>query len=134
VHALAPELPVLKFLNQATEERVMSHINHNREDAMSTTTYTKADYEARVAAERADSMAQVVNEFGETRGELDKLFGLVKPADHWKGAIDAWVDGLTDLVALERAIIFFTGSVPTFAAGIGRVHVRAGGYWAAVGS
>ncbi len=106
----------------------MSHINHNPEDAMSK--YSNAE----IARERAESFAQVVNEFGETRGELDRLFELVKPKDHWKGAIDAWVPGLTDLVALKRAIIFFTGSAPVFEAGIGQVRVRAAGYWAAVGS
>lgn len=80
-----------------------------------------------IEEERAVSMAQVVNEHGETRGELARLFSLVEAVD-WREPIDAWVDGLTDLVALSRAVVFFTATVPTFEAGIGRVRVLAEGY------
>ncbi len=97
--------------------------------------FDKAYWDAVTARERAKSLAQVVNDLGETRGDLQVLFDLVSPVGRpWKGHIDAWVDGLTDLMALERAIIFFTGSVPEFEAGIGRIHVRADGYYAAIGS
>jgi hypothetical protein len=93
--------------------------------------------EARIAAERAASLAQIVakvNGVDVTRGELDEVFKLVQPKDNWKMPIDAVVPRGTKLAMLKEAVIFFTGSSPTIKQVRGGFRVTAAGYYAAVGA
>ncbi len=77
-----------------------------------------------------------------TRGELSAAFDRVANRSNWKGEIDAIVDvgGDVDVETIRAAVAFFTGSKATFAPMIGgtlpgcRYHVRAAGYYAAVGA
>jgi hypothetical protein len=72
-----------------------------------------------------------------TRGELWAAFNAVANKTHWKNPIDAVVD-LNDAERemLRKAVIFFTGSVPSFKPRKGsnlprcRYRVRATGYYA----
>lgn len=70
-----------------------------------------------------------------TREQLTKAFRAVQNPGHWKDEINCFCKKL-DRAATEEAIIFFTGSVPTFAR-VGRtplLRVKADGYWAAMGA
>ena len=85
-----------------------------------------------------------------TRGELEAAFNRVCDQERWKNPIDATIDAYSDdeLLVIREAIIFFTGSVPTFErvgsiaqpSVIGfsvlgaRVRVRAAGYYATIGA
>lgn len=77
-----------------------------------------------------------------TRGELSAAFDRVANRDNWKDRIDVVVDVANDveLATIREAVVFFTGSVPTFeprpGAGLPgcRYRVRAAGYYAAVGA
>lgn len=72
-----------------------------------------------------------------TRAELSKAFDVVKPADHWKNAIDARVAILTkrERIAIEEAVIFFAGCHADFTPlGGDLFRVTAIGYFAAVGA
>lgn len=76
-----------------------------------------------------------------TRGTLLKAFARVENRQNWKLAIDAVVDVANDrdLLTLREAVVFFTGSIPTFTPVGGalpgcRYRVTAIGYYAAVGA
>lgn len=97
----------------------------------------------------AESNAQVVSTvLGKpvTRGQLSVIFDKVNPAKfgtghHWKEAIDQIVIlSREEREMLHEAVIFFTGSVPTFedrggvAPRLRRYRVRAAGYFATIGA
>jgi hypothetical protein len=96
-----------------------------------------------MAEQRAWKVATVLGR-EVTWGELHDAFETVRPAEGWKDPIDAVVDvaGDFELLKLREAVIFFTGSVPTFAPKFGaglkpptcRYRVTAAGYYAAVGA
>lgn len=91
-----------------------------------------------------DSNAQVVDVIDGrpvTRGELSAQFDRVKNAEHWKNHIDAQVDVANDaeIDLIERAVVFFTGSVPHVvevraAGGMRTIRVRAAGYFRTIGA
>lgn len=69
--------------------------------------------------------------------QMRQAFEQVQNPKGWKFPINKVVDnpGQKNLACLTEAIIFFTGSVPTISeVGIGRVRIRAAGYYAAIGS
>lgn len=71
-----------------------------------------------------------------TRRELDALFSRAH-GDNWKERIDRVVVLKNDreLLGMREAVVFFTGSVPTFEAmGRNRYRVRAAGYYATIGA
>ena len=73
---------------------------------------------------------------GLTRGAAERLFDSVKNRQNWKLAVHGMVL-LEQKEAMEQAIIFFTGSVPTFAPSKeveGLLWVYAEGYYEAVGA
>jgi hypothetical protein len=93
----------------------------------------------------ADSNAQVVAKVlgtDVTRGELLAAFNRVANKLNWKLIIDALVelDEHREMAMIREAVIFFTGSVPTFAAIAGaakpkcRYRVTAAGYYQTVGA
>jgi hypothetical protein len=73
-----------------------------------------------------------------TRGQLSAAFALVADATNWKLPVDTTlahgVAAATGLGVLREAVIFFTGSVPTFEHEANGMRVRARGYYAAVGA
>lgn len=76
-----------------------------------------------------------------TRAELSAYFSRVETKENWKLAIDADVvlESDRDLLGTREAVIFFTGSIPTFRAlrsRGGRVtyNVTAAGYYVAIGA
>lgn len=75
-----------------------------------------------------------------SREALLAAFALVEDGENWKRAIHRCVDERADLDAIREAVVFFTGSVPTFttlasaANGAKVILVRAVGYYAAVGA
>src|SRR5689334_16707240 len=93
-----------------------------------------------ILAELAAMNQQVVARSGSmewTRGQLDALFERVRPAENWKNRIDAVVTLADDreMIGTREAVIFFTGSVPTFEPrGRNRYRVRAAGYYATIGA
>lgn len=112
-----------------------------------------ADVLANVNAEIESSMNQIVakvNGRDVTRRELRDAFKRVENPHHWKNRIDATIDATSDeeLLMIREAVIFFTGSVPTFervgsivVPGVigfsvmgARVRVRAAGYFATCGA
>jgi hypothetical protein len=69
-----------------------------------------------------------------TRDQLDKAFKEVANKENWKYPVDAEISE-QDRDITERAIIYFTGSVPLFTKKKnGRLRVRAVGYYVAIGS
>lgn len=69
-----------------------------------------------------------------TRDQLDDAFKKVANKEHWKYPVNAEISE-EDRDITERAIIYFTGSVPHFTKKKnGRLRVRAVGYYVAVGS
>jgi hypothetical protein len=97
-----------------------------------------------LATLKSESDAQIVGRVNGrpvTRGELSEAFDYVANRDNWKLPIDATVDlGPASMAMVREAVIFFTGSVPSFTA-VGpevdrcaRFRVRAAGYYAAVGA
>lgn len=76
---------------------------------------------------------QIIPEYGVTRGELSVAFKKVQNPENWKYAISATID-IKDQEIVKNAIIFFTGSVPTFHWVAGKVVVKAAGYYAAIGA
>jgi hypothetical protein len=100
-------------------------------------------YAIQFGLEIAESNAQVVGQVqGQpvTRGELSLAFARVQNRTNWKLAVDATVTLATnrEILVLREAVIFFTGSVPTFSVVISpdglRYRVQAAGYYAAVGA
>jgi hypothetical protein len=100
------------------------------------------DLQTIIDEERRASRAQVVaNVAGEpvTRGDLSDAFDHVADKSNWKLPVRATID--TRKVSLEmvkEAVVFFTGSVPTFSQ-LGRdgqpfFQVRAAGYYATCGA
>lgn len=98
-----------------------------------------------IEAEIAESNAQVVDTvFNKpvTRGGLSAAFDKVRNQQNWKMPVDAVVDvsGDFELQLIERAVIFFTGSVPSFHAKAGgalpgcRYRVCAAGYYKTIGA
>lgn len=101
-----------------------------------------------IQQEVAESMAQVVDRIDGrdvTRGELSAAFDRVKPADHWKNPIDATIKATAaERKLIERAIVFFTGSVamitpaPRTGTERGRkghyLRIRAAGYFRTCGA
>lgn len=78
--------------------------------------------------------AALTNGYGEPA--LRAAFEQVQNTENWKLPIDATVPVDSDLELLETAIIFFTGSQPSFMR-IGitdRIHVEAAGYYEAIGA
>lgn len=72
-----------------------------------------------------------------TRAELLRYFSLVENQTNWKSIIDATVEVPTDrdLAGIREAVIFFTGSVPSFEAAAARTfHVKAAGYYQTIGA
>lgn len=95
----------------------------------------------------AESANQVVAHVGRraiTRRELSTAFDIVAPKDHWKNPIDATIEvdfNTADLI--REAVVFFTGSVPTFEVietvkdrgdGKGKYRVTAAGYYNTIGA
>jgi hypothetical protein len=94
-----------------------------------------------VARIKAEGDAQVVAEVcgrRVTRGELSAAFDKVRNSAHWKNRIDAKVrvSGYEELQMIVEAIEFFTGSRAevSLAPEPETYHVRAVGYFAAIGS
>lgn len=72
-----------------------------------------------------------------TRDEVSAAFTAVQNKENWKARIDAVVTLADDraLLGMREAVIFFTGSIPTFdALGQNRYRVRAAGYYVAIGA
>ena len=76
-----------------------------------------------------------------TRQQLTDAFHLVANRDNWKKPIDADVTYPTDMprdmfeTIVKEAVVFFTGSVPTFERFYGdKVRVQAIGYYLAIGA
>jgi hypothetical protein len=83
-----------------------------------------------------------------TRAKLTEAFNLVAPKDGWKNPINAEVviDSDLRMLLIREAVIFFTGSVPTFDfsrsvrpikgtdGGAAIYRVRAAGYYATIGA
>lgn len=76
---------------------------------------------------------QWIGEYGVTRGELSAAFKKVQNSENWKLPIYSSID-IRDQEIVKNAIIFFTGSVPTFHWVCGKTMVKAAGYYAAVGA
>lgn len=89
---------------------------------------------------RAESDAQVVAQvFGldVTRGQLSLAFDQVADKANWKNPIDRVVRIASDrqMAFIREAVIFFTGSVPTFTAkGANKYRVTAAGYYNTIGA
>lgn len=89
-----------------------------------------------------DMIVAKVNGRDVTRGALVTAFDRVANKEHWKFPIDATVDVANDfeLGVIREAVIFFTGSVPTFEPRLGgelpgcRYRVRAAGYFRTIGA
>lgn len=67
---------------------------------------------------------------------LREAFSQVASRSNWKAPI-AWIIEGKDQALVEEAIIFFTGSVPTFTkaeGNTGRLVVKAEGYYSAIGA
>lgn len=72
-----------------------------------------------------------------TRQRLRDLFNVVASPENWKFRIDTVIDlDPADRDAMREAVIFFTGSVPTFSyTGNGiECAVKAAGYYATIGA
>ena len=85
-----------------------------------------------------DMNAMVVGEvMGQpvTRGELEAAFNRVANTNNWKDPIAKIVTLDERGIALTReAVIFFTGSVPTFTRIGGEYMVQAAGYYLTIGA
>lgn len=75
--------------------------------------------------------------YEETTAILSPAFDRVANKENWKFAIDAVIDiaDMDEQLVIHEAVIFYTGSVPTFEHVSGRAfRVKARGYYAAIGS
>jgi hypothetical protein len=86
-----------------------------------------------IERELRDLVVANVNDKPVTRGELSEAFKLVAPAGNWKMPIDKTVAADLDRAMITEAVIFFTGSVPTFEPVLNGYRVRADGYYRAIG-
>lgn len=73
--------------------------------------------------------------FGLTQEQLEAAFNKVKNPSHWKDRIDAVIDA-ADWDHVEKAVIYFTGSVPEVVETLadGKLRIVAAGYWEAIGA
>lgn len=71
---------------------------------------------------------------GFTRRQLNDAFNLVKDRKNWKYPVNALVPRDVDRNLIASAVIFYTGSVPTFTREGRKLRVRAAGYYNAIGS
>lgn len=77
---------------------------------------------------------QIIEEYDLTRGQLKVYFDKVSNKENWKLPIDA-VCLTKDVKNIEKAIIYFTGSVPLFTKMENSIYrVKAAGYYSAVGA
>ena len=83
--------------------------------------------------ERAAAVEAILD--GYTQEELEAAFRVVANPEHWKKAIRAIVPA-TQAEVTRRAVIHFTGSVPTLTPCPNgtQVEVVAAGYYAAIGA
>jgi hypothetical protein len=96
--------------------------------------------ETELANSRSETVAQVMGK-DVTRGDLCEAFAGVTNVDHWKKPINAVID-LDDrgMAMVREAVVFFTGSVPSFSPMLGarlpkcRYRVQAAGYYATIGA
>lgn len=66
---------------------------------------------------------------------MHAAFDLVKNPENWKYPVDAVIPGDSDTDLIANAVIFFTGSPPTFTHNPdGTLSVFAAGYYSAIGS
>lgn len=87
-------------------------------------------------------MVAKVNGKWVSRGELSVAFDAVANKANWKNPIDKIVDlDAYGIALVKEAVIFYTGSVPSFTAftgtttsGIGKYRVKAVGYYVAIGA
>lgn len=101
-----------------------------------------AKYAALGEALRAiDATAALRDELTAEQKKYGPIFALVEPKPNWKEAVDARLhaDTLTamgaDAYDLERAVTFYTGSMPKIAREAGGVlHVTAAGYYVDIGA
>ncbi len=69
--------------------------------------------------------------------ELAAAFDLVVPSPNWKARIDVTLPALSmvDATMIHRAVVFYTGSEPTFTDNPnGTTRIVADGYYAAIGA
>lgn len=73
--------------------------------------------------------------FGLTQAQLEAAFNKIKNPSHWKDRIDAVIEA-DDWDHVEKAVIYFTGSVPQVVEKQtdGKLRIKADGYWMAVGA
>jgi len=65
---------------------------------------------------------------------LREVFSQVQDRSNWKLPVHAIIDS-KDRLVVDEAIVFFTGSVPTFREfSNGRLAVKAEGYYSAIGA
>lgn len=74
-----------------------------------------------------------------SRSELSAAFARVSPTPNWKTRIDEFVtlgpDADDEIMVIREAVIFYTGSVPTFTkVSESTCRVKAAGYYATIGS
>jgi hypothetical protein len=76
---------------------------------------------------------------------LESAFARVRPAGHWKAAIDVTIDAsIAEIGLIKEAVTFYTGSVArvsivSYGTGVGgattvRARVQAAGYYATIGA
>lgn len=78
---------------------------------------------------------QIIPEYGLSRNQLKAYFEKVENKDNWKYPIDMIIEA-EDKENVKKAIVFFTGSEPTFSATKDDtlLHVEAEGYYNAIGA
>jgi hypothetical protein len=73
-----------------------------------------------------------------TEKQLEDAFNLVSNSANWKYPIDISLPNFSaasvDRELIKEAVIFYTGSVPTFTEYENRLVVKADGYYIAVGA
>ena len=109
------------------------------------TKFDESYWAAEAAKMKAESQAQVVGQVNGravTRGELEVAFNAVANKANWKYPVNATVDldAYTKAMVFE-AVVFFTGSKPTFkrltgstTGGMAKYRVKAAGYYATIGA
>jgi hypothetical protein len=70
---------------------------------------------------------------GYSRNQLKVAFEKVQNKDNWKNPINSNINKNKKDV-IEKAIIFFTGSVPKFESNLNGLSVKADGYYIAIGA
>lgn len=74
--------------------------------------------------------------FDYTRAELSAYFDMVKNDEHWKNPIDKIVriKDFRTKVGIREAVVFYTGSTPSFTPTAGHFRVTAAGYYMTIGA